>query len=55
MNEPSNFETNKEKPNYPNNHTILIPLKCLLTGNDSKYDNPPYKTASALLRVKKYI
>uniref|UniRef100_A0A1I8B965 P-type domain-containing protein n=1 Tax=Meloidogyne hapla TaxID=6305 RepID=A0A1I8B965_MELHA len=39
MDEPSNFATNKQTKEKG-----LETLKCPMNGNDSKYDNPPYKT-----------
>ncbi|KAE9546349.1 hypothetical protein FO519_010439, partial [Halicephalobus sp. NKZ332] len=45
MNEPANFDTNITQPSDPST-TILI---CPTTGDASKWDNPPYATASSFL------
>ncbi|KAF8386223.1 hypothetical protein PRIPAC_75365 [Pristionchus pacificus] len=46
MNEPAAFGTNELNPFYfdNDNHPNLKPLSCPLTGPDSEWDAPPYKT-----------
>uniref|UniRef100_A0A183U4L1 Sucrase-isomaltase, intestinal n=1 Tax=Toxocara canis TaxID=6265 RepID=A0A183U4L1_TOXCA len=47
-NEPNVFGTNEEHPDYFDNpdHPNIAPLQCPLTGPDSRFDNPPFKTAN---------
>lgn len=51
MNEPSSWGTNIEHPWYFNDadHPNIKPLFCPLTGEDSKYDVPPFQTQAAYL------
>lgn len=46
MNEPAAFGTNEERPWYFDyaDHPNITSLRCPLTGNDSHYDSPPFKT-----------
>uniref|UniRef100_A0A158PNX2 NtCtMGAM_N domain-containing protein n=1 Tax=Anisakis simplex TaxID=6269 RepID=A0A158PNX2_ANISI len=46
MNEPAAFGTNEQYPWYFNyaDHPNITSLKCPLIGDDSRYDNPPFKT-----------
>uniref|UniRef100_A0A915ASA5 Galactose mutarotase N-terminal barrel domain-containing protein n=3 Tax=Parascaris univalens TaxID=6257 RepID=A0A915ASA5_PARUN len=46
MNEPAAFGTNEERPWYFDyaDHPNITSLRCPLTGTDSHYDSPPFKT-----------
>ncbi|KAM3726955.1 Sucrase-isomaltase, intestinal [Dirofilaria immitis] len=47
MNEPAAFGTNEYHPFYFDDKerpAQIVPLKCPLSGAESKYDNPPYET-----------
>ncbi|VDM66975.1 unnamed protein product [Strongylus vulgaris] len=44
MNEPSNFDTDTYQENYLRTDGIKPHLSCPISGSDSVFDNPPYKT-----------
>uniref|UniRef100_A0A9J2QAZ4 P-type domain-containing protein n=1 Tax=Ascaris lumbricoides TaxID=6252 RepID=A0A9J2QAZ4_ASCLU len=57
MNEPSNFGTNRAFPEHFDdpNHPNITTLKCPLSGNNSKFDMPPYETYNVYKYNERYL